>query len=508
MTEQKLDIAATFCAYGAEDFAFRIGIIGTGSGFKSIIDFITSTEYSEYLPPMVLTAVAQADPDPARLHYLDGMAVPVHPDWQAMLKAHPEINLVVELTGKHLLPELRRALPPHISLVDHGIGIFFCCLHNLHQVTAHCQVDLNRKSQLLQTVMEKVREDVLVLDTHYRVVDMNQSVAQRLGRDKEALLGLPCWEVQTLPGGEPFCLEMDAKCPVAVTLKTREKAEALLTRVNPDGHLLYFREYSYPVLDAAGGLSHVLVMRRDITARTYQEKAQQEREKLAVLGEMAMYLAHEIRNPLCAIGGFTSALMHAPELSERSLEKLKIVSEETERLEGMLTNILKFTRPSKTMVEDVDLNPLAENTVELTRIGYEKAGFRFRTEHDPALPLVQGNAALFTQALMNLLQNAIEAMPSGGEIVIATGLAGDMAYLSVKDTGVGMSKKDIERAFSPFYTTKPRGLGLGLSLIKKAMEEIGGRVDLVSVEGAGTTVTLFVPPILETRDQDRAILSI
>lgn len=507
MTERTSD-AANYCVYGAEEFAFRIGIVGTGSGFKSIIDFITSTEYSEYLPPMALAAVAQADPGAERLHYLKDLDVPVYPDWRSMLAAHPEINLVVELTGKHRLPELRAALSPHVSLVDHGIGIFFCCLHNLHQVTAHCRVDLFRQRRLLEAVMEQVREDVMLLDARCRVVDVNRSVARRLGRERPELVGLPCWEVQTLPGGEAFCLEMDAKCPVAVTLKTREKAEALLTRVSPEGHLLYFRVYSYPIFDDAGSLSHVLVMRRDITARTYQEKAQQEREKLAVLGEMAMYLAHEIRNPLCAIGGFTNALLHAPEISEKTREKLTIVVEETERLEAMLSSILKFTRPSRTVLEDVDLNALVADVVELTRIGYAAAGFTFLTALAPDLPKVQGNADLFKQVLLNLLKNAIEAMPAGGEIAVSTGLSGDMAVLVVKDAGVGMSAKDIEHAFSPFYTTKDRGMGLGLAMIKKSVEEIGGRVELVSVEGAGTTVSLFIPPVLQSGGEDRKIVSI
>jgi Signal transduction histidine kinase regulating phosphoglycerate transport system len=129
----------------------------------------------------------------------------------------------------------------------------------------------------------------------------------------------------TLRDGLPFCRVMDRDCPFHKTLANREAAETLMTRVNAEGRLLYFRIYSYPILDALGAMTHIMVMQRDITSRTYREKHQQQADKLAVIGEMSTYLAHEIRNPLFAIGGFTNALLRSTEFSGASREKLTII---------------------------------------------------------------------------------------------------------------------------------------------------------------------------------------
>ena len=401
-----------------------------------------------------------------------------------------------KLVGKRFsLKKIRNSIPEATSLIDHKAAIFLCGLHSMLQVSSHCQVHLDRQKALLQTIIDEVREDILLLDMEGRVLDVNKNVAKRTGKEKSQLLGKPCWQVQTLSDGLPFCSKTDPRCPFHSTLARKKAAEAMVTRVAPDGRLLYFRIYTYPIFNSHGSMTHVLVMRRDITERTHQEKHQQHTEKLSVIGEMSTYLAHEIRNPLFAIGGFTNSLLKSKNLTDDEKEKLHIISEETKRLDKMLKSILNFSRPSRTTDSTADLNKVMQETVDLMKIGYGKRGIRFLTYTYPNLPLINGEPEMVKQCLVNLIKNSMEAMPEGGDISLSTGTELDCVSITVADTGVGMDEKEMANIFSPFYSTKEQGCGLGLAMINKIVDEYGGKVELTSKLGEGTTITLCFPPV-------------
>jgi two-component system, sporulation sensor kinase E len=486
-----------YCPWEDEERELQVGIVGTGPGFLTILDIISNEQYQEFLPLLSLVGVAEPGSNRSKIERVRKMGVPVYASWQELLNEHPEINFLIELKGgRFKLKDIRGRLPETVSLIDHTAAIFLCGMHNMFQVSTHCQVNLDRHKLLLQSIIDRVQEDIILLDKECRVVDLNRNVIRRSGKEKEALLGKTCWEVQNLEVGSIFCTTPDKDCPVFRTLATREYSESMLTRVDTEGRLHYFRIYAYPILDELGSMTHVLVMRRDITSRTQRERHQQQSERFAVIGEMSMYLAHEIRNPLFAIGGFTNSLINTGQLEERDLAKLKIIAEEAKRLDAMLTSILNFAAPGEAAPGKVDVRKAIEEVVELMRMGYCQQGFCFITQIQPDLPHVRGEAERIKQCLINLLENALEAMDKGGTVFVRARLDKDFVLLQVEDTGVGMTETQLEKVFSPFFTTKKKGYGLGLSMIKKIIEEYGGRVEIASKEGKGTTVTLYVPPVL------------
>lgn len=489
-----------YCLFETEEGEHRVAVLGTGPGFLSIVDLLTSPEFHDFLPGFRLVAVAEPGNDPERLRGVRAQGVPVYTTFEDLWAKHSDISYLVELTGRRgRVESLRRALPGRVSIIDHAAAVFFCGLRDMARIKSHCEVNLDRQRTLLQAIIDEVREDILLLDLKGRVVDMNRNVWQRTGKAKEELAGKACHEVMTLRDGLPFCREMDKDCPFFKTLKTKETAETLVTRVNAEGQLLYFRIYSYPILSSFGEMTHVMIMQRDITSRTHREKHQHQADKLAIIGEMSTYMAHEIRNPLFAIGGFTNALLRSTDLSEKDREKLAIIAEETQRLDHMLTSILNFARPSKTPTDKVDLRRVVEDTVELMEIGYTRQGYSFEMHCEQGLPLVSGEPELLKQCLVNLYKNSIEAMPTGGTITTRCGLSGDLVSLSVEDAGQGMSEQNLEKACSPFYTTKEKDCGLGLAMIKKIVEEFGGSIDIKSRVGEGTVVTLLLPPMLAVK---------
>ncbi|MFW6235206.1 MAG: two-component system sensor histidine kinase NtrB [Desulfovibrionales bacterium] len=490
-----------YCPWEDADHDISVGIVGTGPGFLTILDIIFEASYREFLPVMNLVGVAEPGSDRAKIERVRSRNIPVYDSYLELLEHHPTINFLIELAGgRFRVKRIRASLPDSISLIDHSAAIFLCGLHNMFQVSTHCQLNLDRHKALMQAIMDKVQEDIILLDTSCRVVDMNRHVVERAGKSKEELIGRHCWEVQTLEDAGPLCQGPEESCPFYKTLDTNENAEALLTRVGKKGRLHYFRIYSYPIYNEFGNMTHILVMRRDITERTHRERDRQQSEKLAVVGEMSMYLAHEIRNPLFAIGGFTNSLLKSANLDAKERDKVKIIAEEAKRLDTMLTSILNFAAPQETALQTVDLNRIASEVFDLMQIGYGAQGIAFELQTDLSIPRIRGDGEQIKQCLINLVKNSVEAMPQGGTVFIRTGM-NQKVLLQVRDTGKGMSETEIENAFSPFFTTKKKGYGLGLAMIKKITEEYGGHVELASRQGEGTTVTLsFLPALAVTKE--------
>ncbi|TVM31371.1 two-component system sensor histidine kinase NtrB [Oceanidesulfovibrio marinus] len=477
----------------------RIAAVGTGPGFLSLLDIVYNERFQQFLPDMVLVGIAEPGPHKGKLDYARSLDIPIYETLGELIEAEPQLSLVVEHTGlRSTTARLRKELPDNISLIDHTGAVFLCGLHDMAQANAYCQVTLDRHRTLLQAIIDEVREDILLLDSHGRVVDCNRNVLEKAGKHKQDLLGKQFFDAQVPEGQEGmFCsTDSDEQCAYTQALFSGEKTEALFTRVDQDGHLKYYRIYAYPIKNEQGRINHVVVMRRDITERTRRERMQQQADKLAVVGEMSTYLAHEIRNPLFAIAGFTNSLLKSETMNDKEREKLRIISEEITRLEHLLSSILKFARPSSSELDKVDLNEVADETVTLMRMGYEHQGYQIELKPTKKIPLVKAEPEMVKQCIVNLIKNSVEAMPQGGTLRIETGRDGEMVTLGVTDTGPGMSERQMDQAFSPFYTTKDQGCGLGLAMIRKLMSEFGGTVQLKSHEGQGTTVMLSFLPVL------------
>lgn len=418
--------------------------------------------------------------------------VPGLADAAALERAEPDI--VLDL---HSDPEasraLRAALPGDLNVLDaRGAGVLGRLLAR-EDAGGECRLRLFRARAFLTTVLDGMKEDILLLDRTGRIVDCNRNVLEHQGRAREEIIGLHCSDLE----GGNFCRRSRRECPFEETLFTKAKAEAVHTRLDDDGRLMYFRIYTYPLFDEFGDLANVVEMRRDITQRTYTEQRLQEAQKMAAIGELSTYMAHEIRNPLFAIGGFARSLLRTGGLDEEAAGKVGIILEEAKRLDGILTGILNYARPGEAPVEEVDVNLVAGETAQLMSIGCDHEGIALETHLGEDVPKARCVPEQLKQCLINLVKNSMEAMEDdGGRIVLSTGLEGGFVFVRVEDDGRGIPDAVKIKAFTPFFSTKSRGSGLGLAMTRKIVEDVGGRVTLTSREGLGTAVTLHMPPAL------------
>jgi signal transduction histidine kinase len=225
-------------------------------------------------------------------------------------------------------------------------------------------------------------------------------------------------------------------------------------------------------------------------------------ERLAAVGKIAAQITHEVRNPLSSIG--LNAEMLEEETTGEAQKLARAIVKEVDRLTEITEEYLRFARLPRPRLEREDLGALVTSLVSFMRPELEKRGVRVEERLDPALPAVAADEHQLRQALLNLLRNAAEAMADGGTLTVAArGLPGGIVELTIADTGEGIAPADLPKIFDPFFSTKEGGTGLGLALTQQIIVEHGGRIEVESDRGRGTTFVIrFVgagsPPTVNT----------
>jgi len=240
-----------------------------------------------------------------------------------------------------------------------------------------------------------------------------------------------------------------------------------------------------------------------------QYRRMQERDRLAALGQMAAGLAHEVKNPLGAIKGAAQLLNDPPEHSDLgpgAREFVDIILEEVDRLDRVVGSVLDYARPSKGNPGAVDVNAVVRRTLRVL-MSDPLEGCELRSELGEDLPLVRADAEQLRQVLMNLVKNAVQAMNGSGVVTVTTRLrlsddahwvspaemASDWVEVAVRDQGPGIAPQVLKNLFVPFFTTKAKGTGLGLAISQRMIEEMGGRIEVSSQAGSGSTFTVMLP---------------
>jgi len=226
------------------------------------------------------------------------------------------------------------------------------------------------------------------------------------------------------------------------------------------------------------------------------QKYLSESEKLASIGKMAAMMAHEIRNPLGAISNAVGILKKYSLRPEENAELLSLVEDEMERLNKLTEDFLSFAKPSRLKRKSTNLNTLLAETLALLNTDETRpSGIVFQTSFAPDIPSLLLDQNHIKQVVINIVMNSIQALPHGGVIAIQTRyrMADDEVEIVFTDTGTGMSEDVLSRVFQPFFTTKDKGLGLGLNIVHKIVKEHGGYFLLSSTEGKGTQMNLHFP---------------
>ena len=361
----------------------------------------------------------------------------------------------------------------------------------LEETNVHLQQSLEEKdrvSNYLNNILASLSGGVLVVDLDGEITFFNQEAEDITGFEQQKVLGQPYAEIIGLEAGRPLSV-----------LHTLDTGERLASREKelqrPDGSSIPLGFSTSLVRDQAGTILGALEVFNDLTEVKLLEAEVQRVQTLAALGEMAATVAHEIRNPLGGVAGYAGMLERdlAPDDPNRRL--VHKITEGVGRLNRIVVSLLNYTRPLQLNVHPVNLVELVEETTAFFAIDIERSREDIRIERNyPDGDLIcRIDPEQLQQVILNLLQNAMQAMPAGGTIEIGLHAEENSSVLTVGDTGVGMDDEVREKLFTPFFTIKEDGTGLGLVTSKKIIDAHHGQIRVDSEPGRGTRFSISLP---------------
>jgi two-component system, NtrC family, sensor kinase len=315
-------------------------------------------------------------------------------------------------------------------------------------------------------------------------------IAQQLRDDEEASL-----QIALGLGGVGLLIGVGA---FVIILRTLQPLRMLRARAQQVAGGDYGRRIGAASHDEIGEL----VREFDVMAAAIQEREQRliRSERLATVGRMASQITHEVRNPLASIGLYAELLGDeiADETGAEARRLLASIASEVDRLTEITENYLRFARFPQAKLEREDLGAVAAAVLEFSRAELAQAGIALEVEVASDLPEIAADESQLRQALLNLVRNAREAMASGGRLRVTVDAPEGSARqvrLRLSDSGAGIPEADRAKIFDPFFSTKEKGTGLGLALVQQIVAEHGGRIDVDSEIGKGTTLTLTFPAL-------------
>ena len=254
-----------------------------------------------------------------------------------------------------------------------------------------------------------------------------------------------------------------------------------------------------PLRDRHGNFLGSILVLRDLKHRKELEEDLKRADRLAMVGTLAAGLAHEIRNPLGGIKGAAQLLKRSLDRDSSLLEFANIMIREVDRVDKLIEQLLDLSRPAKLELTPVNIHEVLDDVLLLETQAADELSITLKKRFDPSLPPIRGDRAQLTQVFLNLVKNALQAMSGGGPLTVTTRVETDfhirgqgsdrsrLIWVDIEDEGVGIKEEDLPNIFSPFFTTKNTGTGLGLAVCYRIVKEHGGLIRVESVEGKGTT---------------------
>jgi len=347
--------------------------------------------------------------------------------------------------------------------------------------------DAAAETELLEMVMESMSDGVLVTDRENRILLVNKSAERMLPFSPGELTERVLWE----------CIQ-----DKEIAAFFRRSLAGLDKVVDREFTLSesFVRTLALNVMPLvrAGSIQGNVIHIEDITEKRVKEARLRRAESLAALTTLTAGVAHEIKNPLASIGIhielIRKTLSGRKSVSARQVaENLEVIKEEVERLNRIVVDFLFAVRPLNAELILDEPNRLVRELLEFLRFELEQAGIRVELALLEPSPLIRLDEKYLKQALLNIIKNAISAMPQGGTLRIESQRKGASLQLKVSDDGVGIPEGNLDKIFEPYFTTKDFGSGLGLTLVYKIVKEHLGEIAVSSQVGAGTTFTLSFP---------------
>ena len=480
---------------------FNIGMVLSGSCFQTIMKNLPAIQSSG----LHLLAVAAVPKSVSRYKCAKDSGVQIFDDHSDLLTVDG-LDLILECTGDQgILSDIISRKRPNVGVLDRQAS-----MRLIEMAKGYAN------NPLASILLEASPDGVLVINRKFRIIDCNQSPQITGSANKDNVIGKHCYEV--LYRKSSPCEFPSTICVASEALKTSKPARAVYEIHGLNNTLQLRQVTAYPILDRHGEISQFVLTLRDITKELGKKIEERTRalkkdfarlaqeDRLSSLGRLVASVCHEINNPITSIVTFNKLVRNIlqskpwdlPDIEMSNVIRyLDLSFREAMRCGSIVKSLLTFARPKSLEAKSIVISELVDTILLLTEHQLELANIRCEVHFPPGQLTACGDHAQIQQCLLNLIFNAIDAMPNGGTLTISGEIdeSADLIILTVTDTGCGIELHDLPRIFEPFYSTKTdgRGSGLGLAMVYGIIHEHHGSVEVESEPGKGSTFRIKLP---------------
>ena len=514
-TDQQVPQTASFLA-DVMVLAINLAIVGGGRACKFFLELLQKGAFP-YLNIKVV-GVCDINPRAEGLALARQMGIYTTDKLNDLFQIE-NLDSIIELTGNdEVLLEIIRLRPQRVGVLEHSAGHLFRNLFEISQrlKTAEQQLVLEKMSS--DFLMQQSTAAIVVLNTDFTIAEANEAYLKTVNKPKDRVIGDYCYRVSHGLSAPCSSSRPDMRCPMVETLRSGASAHVIHEHLHPGGASTYCNIVTYPLKNQQGQVSQIIEIWRDITEefssrwerRVSQFKSDLQKlvqeDRMISLGKLVASCVHEINNPIQGLLTFSRVMEETlaegtPTADDLAQFKshLAIMSRELERCGLIVAGLLSFARESRPEYAGLNLNEILNTVLGLTRHSMRLKQIVLSTNLAPQALWIHGDANGLQQCFLNLIFNAIEAMPGGGRLTI-TSLAEPGAgevRVEIEDTGGGIPPEHLDHIFDPFFTTKAdgQGTGLGLSIVYGIVKNHQGSININSTVGRGSTFVLSFPAV-------------
>lgn len=349
----------------------------------------------------------------------------------------------------------------------------------LQERVAELDRELKEKNQQLATtteylsnLLESISDGVIAINLDGTISIFNRAAQQILGYTQKEIIGKKFEKIF----GRNFLPNPQNLKPNMLRAKS--------------GRMVPIAEKNSNIINSEGTPIGMVKVFQDLTEILELKSYIQQKERLALIGEMSATVAHEIRNPLGGIRGFASFLAKDIPTSDPKYKYVEKIIQGIQSLEKIVNDLLEYTRPLEINYERVNLLKTIQDAIDLLSLDKKEITFDIKCQQDIE---IWGDESKLKQVFRNILTNSIQSIEAKGKITTSVEIENNFVKIEIKDTGCGIKSEDLAKIFSPFFTTKEKGTGLGLAISQKIIGAHGGQITAESKLGKGTKITIWLP---------------
>jgi two-component system, NtrC family, sensor kinase len=494
----------------------NLAIVGGGRACKFFLFLLRSGSFA-YLK-INIVGVCDINPEAEGLVLAKELGIYTTNNFKDLFKIK-NLDSIIELTGnEEVLLDIIRFRPKGVGVLEHNIGKLLRSLYEINQRLKSTEEELAFEKKISDFLIQQSSAAIVILNTDFTIVETNEAYLQSVNKSKEDVIGAYCYEISHGFNAPCSSSQPGLKCPMVETLRTGISAHVIHEHPEPGEHFKFYNVVTYPLKDENNKIFRIIEVWRDISSELshrWETKVEElksdlqrlvQEDRMISLGKLAASCVHEINNPIQGLMTFSGLMEQilaegrpTPGDLAQFKKYLSLMSRELERCGSIVSGLLSFSREANLEYMDLDLNEVLDTVINLTRHTATINNIKLVTDLSSKPLMVKGDHNQLQQCLLNLIFNAIEAMPQGGRLRISSKFdtAGKNTLIRIQDTGYGIPEENLEHIFDPFYSSKEegKGIGLGLSIVYGIVKNHQGSIHVNSTVGKGSLFTLSFPVI-------------